>query len=99
MHAIEIHLAGVELEDMKAEHVVKLNGDYRLIDFSVSSGDHRCLGLSGCSELSGLASELGVSVATSWGIYQLVLWRKKIYVGWQFVLIILVGIYVVGSRA
>ena len=100
MHAIQIHLAGVELHDMKAEHVVKLNGVYRLIDFSVSEGDHRCEGLSNCSELEGLARELGVSDATGWAIYHLLLWSKNFYVRWHFVFLIIFFVtYVVGSRA
>ncbi|KAF8468474.1 hypothetical protein JB92DRAFT_1998138 [Gautieria morchelliformis] len=46
-----LHRAGVEVNDMKAEHVLHSRSGYYLIDFSVAGTNHLCPGISRCSEL------------------------------------------------
>ncbi|KAF8513788.1 hypothetical protein JB92DRAFT_2921847 [Gautieria morchelliformis] len=56
-----LHRAGVEVNDMKAEHVLHSRSGYYLIDFSVAGTNHLCPGISRCSELIETMDELHIS--------------------------------------
>jgi len=87
-HVIQIHQAGVELCDMKAEHVVCHGGGYRVIDFSVAESGHVCVGFPGCEELSETVKELGLQSGWVYGI-QMELWISGAGIVGAFVVMML----------